>query len=50
MYEVYRDGEATKRLFLSEENARLYINTRTDGAAYDVRPYRPKEERRSRGA
>lgn len=39
MFEVYRDGVPTRRLFLSEENARLLINRQTDGAAYTVEPY-----------
>ena len=42
MYEVYRDGEATNRLFLSEENARLWIDRQVDGAEYTIMPYAPQ--------
>ena len=41
MWEVYRDGRPTSRLFLSEENARLYIARQTDGAVYTIEPYAP---------
>ena len=41
MYEVYRDGHPTNRLFLSEENARLYIARQVDGAQYETRPFSP---------
>ena len=42
LLEVYRDGEPTHKLFLSEENARLWINVHgTDGATYSVRPFSP---------
>ena len=43
MFEVYRDGVATKLLFLSEENARLWILHQTDDAAYSVRPFEPEK-------
>lgn len=40
MVEVYRDGESTHRLFLTEENAKYWIATHgTDGAEYSVKPY-----------
>ena len=39
MLEVYRGGVPTKRLFFSEENARLWINRQTDGAEYTVELY-----------
>ena len=39
LYEVYRDGNPTKHLFLSEENANLWINRQTDGAKYTVEAY-----------
>lgn len=39
-FEVYRNGEPTNRLFFTEENARLWINTHgTDGALYSIKPY-----------
>ena len=41
MFEVYRDGSPTSYLFLSEENANLWINSQTDGAEYSVKPYSP---------
>ena len=41
MFEVYRDGHPTNRLFLSEENAKLYIGRMTDGAEYTIMPYSP---------
>ena len=41
MVEVYRNDEPTKRLFLSEANAKLWINAHgTDGAIYSIRPYK----------
>lgn len=42
MFEVYRDGVATKLLFLSEENARLWILNQADDACYSIRPYNPE--------
>lgn len=41
MLEVYRGDVPTKRLFLSEENVRLWINRQTDGAAYEIKIYEP---------
>lgn len=37
MVEVYRNSEATGCLFLCEENARLWVLTRLDDAAYSIR-------------
>ena len=45
MVEVYRNGEPTRRLFMSEENAQLWIGRQYDGAAYTVEPFMPKQKR-----
>lgn len=40
MYEVYADGIPTGRLFMSEENAYLWIHTHgAPDCAYSVRPF-----------
>ena len=41
MVEVYRDGHPTNRLFMCEENARLYIMHQNDDATYEIKPYSP---------
>ena len=43
MFEVYRNGEPTKRLFLSVENASLWIGRQHDGAEYTVEPFIPEQ-------
>lgn len=40
MWEVYRNGEPTKRLFLSIENAELWIKKQHDGAEYTIQDYK----------
>ena len=41
MYEVYRNGKPTKRLFASIRNAEYYISQQYDGATYTIEPYYP---------
>lgn len=37
--ELYRNGEPTGLLFLSAENAKLWISRHGDGAEYEIRSY-----------
>ena len=37
MVEVYRNGEPTGKLFMSAENARLWVMRQTDDALYSIR-------------
>lgn len=41
IYEVYRNGEPTHRLFLSKENAQHWIDRQVDGEEYTIMPYAP---------
>lgn len=41
MYEVYRDGKPTNRLFASVEIAQYYISRQHDDAVYTIEPYSP---------
>lgn len=41
MYEVYRNGKATNRLFCSRQNAEYYISQQHDDAIYTIEPYYP---------
>ena len=42
LFEVWRDGNPTGRLFLSEANAILWLSGhRESGAQYEIKPFSP---------
>ena len=42
VYELYRDGAPTGLLFMSEDNAALWVRTHGEnGADYEARPFSP---------
>ena len=41
IYELWREGEPTGLLFLSEANALYWISTHGDGGKYETKPFSP---------